>query len=251
MKWAYYNENDPKAAAWLRELIKAGLIADGEVDERSIVDVSPDDLRGFVQCHFFAGIGGWSYALRLAGWPDERAVWTGSCPCQPWSVAGKGSGADDTRDLWPAWFRLIEVCRPATVFGEQVASEDAVLWLDRVAEAIESIDYAIGAGVLPAVSVGAPHRRDRLYFVADAGGADAARRYPTARREPRSQEMGRPWAYANWQCGSDSISCVDDGLSPSVAKRIVGGYGNAIVPQVAAEVIAAYMDICWAREGAG
>jgi DNA (cytosine-5)-methyltransferase 1 len=77
---AYYNEIDPFAAAWLRELIKAGLIADGEVDERSIELVRPDDLRGFTQCHFFAGIGGWSYALRLAGWPDDRDVWTGSCP---------------------------------------------------------------------------------------------------------------------------------------------------------------------------
>jgi hypothetical protein len=57
---AYYNEIDSFAAAWLRELIKAGLIADGEVDERSIADVRPDDLRGFTQCHFFAGIGGWS-----------------------------------------------------------------------------------------------------------------------------------------------------------------------------------------------
>ena len=73
---SYYNEFDPFAAAWLRELIKDGQIADGEVDERSIVDVRPDDLRGFTQCHFFAGIGGWSYALRLAGWPDDAPVWT-------------------------------------------------------------------------------------------------------------------------------------------------------------------------------
>ena len=102
---AYYNENDPFAAAWLRELIKAKLIADGEVDERSIELVRPDDLRGFVQCHFFAGIGGWSYALRLAGWPDNREVWTGSCPCQPWSVAGKGDGENDARHLWPVWYK--------------------------------------------------------------------------------------------------------------------------------------------------
>ena len=78
---AYYNEFDPKAAAWLRELIKRGLIADGVVDERSILDVSADDLVGFTQCHFFAGIGGWSYALRLAGWSDDQPVWTGSPPC--------------------------------------------------------------------------------------------------------------------------------------------------------------------------
>jgi hypothetical protein len=89
---AYYNEIDPKAAAWLRELIKQGHIADGVVDERSIVDVSPDELRGFTQCHFFAGIGVWSYALRSAGWADDRPVWTGSCPCQPFSSAGRRGG---------------------------------------------------------------------------------------------------------------------------------------------------------------
>src|SRR5262245_30179855 len=126
---AYYNEIDPFAAAWLRELIKAKLIADGEVDERSITDVQPDDLRGFVQCHFFAGIGGWSYALRFAEWPDEHAVWTGSCPCQPFSDAGYSGGFGDSRHLWPAWFRLIRECRPGVVFGEQVASLDGCAWL--------------------------------------------------------------------------------------------------------------------------
>ena len=60
---AYYNEIDPFAAQWLRNLINAGHIAPGIVDERSIEDVYPSDLRGFTQCHFFAGIGVWSHAL--------------------------------------------------------------------------------------------------------------------------------------------------------------------------------------------
>ena len=119
---AYYNENDPKAAAWLRELIKANLIAPGEVDERSIEDVEPNDLKPYTQCHFFAGIGVWSYALRAAQWADTRPVWSGSCPCQPFSAAGKGEGFDDERHVWPAWHYLIEQCRPGVVFGEQVAS---------------------------------------------------------------------------------------------------------------------------------
>lgn len=66
----YYNELDPFAAGWLRELIKAGLIVPGDVDERSIEEVAPDDLKGYTQCHFFAGIGVWSYALHRAGWPE-------------------------------------------------------------------------------------------------------------------------------------------------------------------------------------
>lgn len=119
---AYYNERDPFAAAWLVELIKEGVIADGVVDDRDIQDVRADELAGYTQCHFFAGIGGWSYALRLAGWPDDRPVWTGSCPCQPFSTAGKRGGQSDERHLWPVWFNLIRECRPSVVFGEQVAS---------------------------------------------------------------------------------------------------------------------------------
>lgn len=119
---AYYNEIEPYAAEWLRNLIVAGLIAPGDVDTRSIEDVRPDDLRGYEQCHFFAGIGGWSYALRLAGVPDDRRIWTGSCPCQPFSAAGKGAGFADERHLWPAFFHLIRECRPERVVGEQVAN---------------------------------------------------------------------------------------------------------------------------------
>src|ERR1700686_5637258 len=116
---AYYNEIDPYAAQWLRNLIAAGHIAPGDVDERSILDVRGDDLRSYTQCHFFAGIGGWSYALRLAGWPDDRPVWTGSCPCQPFSALGHRRGFAAPRHLWPEQYRLLQICRPSTLFGEQ------------------------------------------------------------------------------------------------------------------------------------
>jgi hypothetical protein len=141
---AYYNEIEPFAAEWLRQLIKADLIAPGEVDERSIEQVEPADLAGFTQCHFFAGIGVWSYALRLAGWPDDRPVWTGSCPCPSFSAAGKGQGFDDARHLWPAWYRLIRECRPATLFGEQVDKAIGFGWLDLVQTDLESEAYSVG-----------------------------------------------------------------------------------------------------------
>lgn len=153
----YYNDNDKFNCAWLRELIKRGLIAAGDVDCRDIQLVQPQDLTGYVQCHFFAGIGGWSYALRLAGWPDSRPVWTGSCPCQPFSSAGKRRGTTDPRHLWPAWQRLIRECQPATIFGEQVAGQDGVKWFDAVSVDLEGMGYAVGAADLCAASVGAPH----------------------------------------------------------------------------------------------
>ncbi len=165
-KWTYYNENDPKKAATLRQLMKDGYITDGVVDERSIKDVEGKDLQGFWHCSFFAGIGLWDYALDLAGWEEGRRVWTGSCPCQPFSSAGRQGGRSDDRHLWPEWLRLIEEYKPPTIFGEQVAAAVAQGWLDDVYQGLEAQDYAVGAVVLPASSVGAPHRRERLWFVA-------------------------------------------------------------------------------------
>ena len=173
---AYYNEFDPFAAAWLRELIFFGYIADGDVDERSIEDVTPDDLRGYTQCHFFAGIGVWSYALRNAGWPDDRPIWTGSCPCQPFSAAGKGGGFDDERHLWPAFFHLIQQCNPPVIVGEQVASKDGLAWLDLVRADLEGTGRAFAAADLCAAGVGAPHIRQRSWWLADAVN-DGQRQY--------------------------------------------------------------------------
>ena len=164
----YYNEIEPYAADWLRNLIKAGQIPDGVVDERSIEDVSAEDLDGFTQCHFFAGIGGWAVALRRARWADDRPVWTGSCPCQPFSNAGQRSGVSDKRHLWPVWFRLIQKHRPPVLFGEQVASTLGEHWLDLVLDDLEGADYACGPVVLPSCGVGAPNIRQRLWLVAVA-----------------------------------------------------------------------------------
>ncbi len=203
---AYYNEFEPYAAEWLRNLIAAGLIPRGDVDTRSITDVKPQDLAGYGQCHFFAGVGGWALAARFAGWPDDREMWTGSGPCQPFSVAGKQKGIKDERHLWPTFFGLIKARRPEVVFGEQVSSAEIVgseleatfafairegrfadanriakkitrssgfhfhpRWIDGVCSDFEGIDYSCRADIVPACAVNAPHRRDRLWFVADAG----------------------------------------------------------------------------------
>jgi len=160
----FYNEWDKGAAAWLRELIKAGHIPPGIVDERSITEIKKEDLAGFTQCHFFCGIGGWPLALRLAGIPEETPLWTGSPPCQPFSVAGKQLGQLDERHLAPAFMRLVDQCRPAILFGEQVAAAIGKHWLDDLFTELERQGYACGAAVLPAASVGAPHKRDRLFF---------------------------------------------------------------------------------------
>jgi DNA (cytosine-5)-methyltransferase 1 len=177
----FYNENDAFAAGWLRSLIGAGLIPAGTVDDRGIEEVAADDVRDFRECHWFAGIGGWPLALRLAGWPAARPVWTGSCPCQPFSAAGRRKGASDKRHLWPELFRLIRECRPECVLGEQVESAIGHGWLDGISADLEGEGYAVGATVLGAHSVGAPHIRQRLFWVADARGPERRRGTVTGR----------------------------------------------------------------------
>ena len=164
----YYNEFDPKAAAWLRQLIEDKQIPNGHVDTRSIFEVQPSDLSGFVQCHFFAGIGGWSLALRYAGWPEDRPVWTGSCPCQPFSAAGKGLGTADERHLWPVFAELIRQCQPPVVYGEQVASKAGRSWLSGVFADLEGMGYRRAGADLCAAGIGKDHIRQRLFWLADA-----------------------------------------------------------------------------------
>jgi DNA (cytosine-5)-methyltransferase 1 len=296
-----YNEIEPYAAAWLRNLSAAGHIARGSVDARSIRELRADGLVDVAQFHTFAGLGAWSYALRLAGWPDDRPVWTGSCPCQPFSVAGRGDGTSDERHLWPEWFRLIRECRPPVIFGEQVASPDGLAWLDAVCADLEGAGYAVGAADLCAAGVGAPHIRQQLYFgavlVADAERWSAERhRHPMggATRGDQGREEERQWVWADAgyggatrsmadphdprlegrkggrhgadQCASrqggvadawgdvEWLACRDGkmrptqpGLLPLVdgAPARVGrlrAFGNAIVPQVAATFVRAFME---------
>ncbi len=255
---AFYSEWEPFAAQWLRNLAAAGEIPEGTVDERDVRELQATDLLGRTRVGLFAGTGAWELALRLAGWPDDRPVWTGSCPCQPWSSAGKGTCADDPRDLWPTWVQLIRQLRPSIVFGEQIASADGRSFLDRVYANLEASDYAVGAANLPACGVGTPHIRYRLWFVADA---DKGRRGRQSARQPAldgewdmatPEQAGRSVSseagsglQSSWPAGPGTVGRIPiatDGVSDVVAGR--NAAGNAIVPQVAATFIEAYLDCC-------
>jgi DNA (cytosine-5)-methyltransferase 1 len=315
---AYYNEIDTKCCDWLQSLMDQGLIMAGKIDNRSIHDVTPDDLLGFTRVGFFAGIAGWELALQLAGWPEDRPVWHGSCPCQPFSTAGKQLGDKDERHLWPVFFNLIKECRPEYVLGEQVASAIGKGWLDGVSTDLGKEGYACGSAVLGAHSLSSPHIRQRLYWVAydTSAGLEGSTRQELqgdgrglawsseasgvaysgsegCNRSQRSREAGTqrtPSGHSS-ECSSSNawsnctiIPCRDgksrripaqaiiepvfqhvvDGFSCSLDARrnilnaaqgfplaetipgrvaLLKGAGNAIVPQVAAEFIAAFMDI--------
>jgi len=289
----YYNDHDAKTCAWLRELIACDLIPAGEVDSRSITDVHPTILAEPHQCHFFAGIGGWPLALRLAGWPDDQPVWTGSCPCQPFSVAGKHTGENDSRHLWPEFLRLITERLPSTIFGEQVTGASGRQWLSGVRADLETLGYAVAAADLCASSAGAPHIRQRLYWVASADGRKRDRQSIGEGREPNGTKGGRfkgdrelergsevgglgdpncagleeqrwslsvspeqppPQLRGNSWSHFDLLPCTDGKtrriepgsfpLAHGIPARLVRlrGYGNAIVPQVAAQFIKAFIE---------
>lgn len=320
LTYTYYNDVDPMVCAWVGNLIKAGLVPDGVVDSRSISEVHPEDLKGFNRSHFFCGIAGWELALQLAGWPPDEPVWTGSCPCQPYSSAGRGAGDDDPRNLWPHFRRLIAECGPPVVFGEQVDSKAGRTWLAGVHADLEALGFAFGAVSLPAASVGAPHIRQRLWWVAESlwsptVGSEPQSEFRQVQGQdngfgwvalPKGQQVGRagqpreraddgladythigleithsvlsqqlegegagpdeaaggracrqpagPGAAGFWSpydfvpCADGASRRVEPGTFPlahGIPPRVVRlrAYGNAIVPEVAAEFIAAYMEV--------
>ncbi|WEF35904.1 DNA cytosine methyltransferase [Pseudoduganella chitinolytica] len=157
-------------------------------------------------------MGVWSHALRRAGWADDRPVWTGSCPCQPFSAAGKGLAFADERHLWPAFYHLITECRPAAVLGEQVASAAVDDWIDLVHADLEAVGYAFGSVPFPSAGVGAPHIRDRNYWVAHAGG------------DRRDQQCGVAGKQAGARQRRDKF---DDGRSTGRLADANGGHASA------------------------
>lgn len=221
----YYNEFNPYAAAALRQLISDGVIAEGDVDERSITEVKADDLKGYTQCHFFAGIGGWSIALRKAGWSDERPVWTGSCPCQPFSSAGGKRGKEDERHLWPIWNKLVSECRPAIILGEQVDKGILHGWMDEVATDLESKKYAFASAVLSSDCAEGDHERKRLWFVAqseeyyDTRGCEKIQE----QNERQASERQEKWLSEFGRANGTKFVTLDDGFKrriPEVQPQI-------------------------------
>ena len=261
---ARYNEIDAVAAHVMRELITAGVIASGIVIEKSIKELTADDVRGHEQVHLFAGGGLWSVAARLAGWPDHEPFWTASCPCQPFSQAGKGLGYDDPRDLWPDVVRLLDDCRrdgytPPCIVGEQVGGKTGVHWFNRVRVDLEARGYEARMVEIPACAVDAPHIRNRIYWVAVAhadfafgriGDEQSAGKFALDEQDARNAV--RPgsrnesyWSDAEWIVCHDGkarrtkpgLRLLVDGLPGRVDIWRIAG--NAISPVLAAEVLAA------------
>lgn len=108
-------------------------------------------------------------------WRGRIDVLTGGFPCQPFSLAGKRKGTEDERYLWPEMLRVVRTVRPRWIVGENVFgivnwSEGVVF--EQVCSDLEAAGYAVQPFIIPACGVGAPHRRDRCWFVAhraDAG----------------------------------------------------------------------------------
>lgn len=228
-----YNDNEWFACAWLRELIEDGHLPHGEISNTPIQDLTPD--RCHDTTHLFAGIGGWPLALRMAGWPEDVPVWTGSCPCQPFSSAGKGRGTDDERHLWPFMARLVAEREPPIVFGEQVASKDGREWLGGVRADMEAMGYAFGAADLCAACVGAPHSRQRLFWVAHRVGG-RVRGEPgngvcatiKTQGEARQRERGRDnaWPGSPVCLGLGNANCEGRSSELPIQTRIVPACGH-------------------------
>jgi len=174
---------------------------------------------------------------------------TGGFPCQPFSVAGKQRGKDDNRYLWPEMLRVIREARPTWIIGENVAGI-VNLALDTVCADLEAEGYEVEPIIIPACAVDAPHRRDRVWiigkYVADpmCNGRKGLREQvgnigKVMERRSDSKIYGiSSFARdpANEQSNPESfVGRVADGI-PNRTHRLKG-LGNAIVPQVAAEII--------------
>ena len=174
---------------------------------------------------------------------------TGGYPCQPFSVAGNRKGTKDPRHLWPEMLRVITQARPTWVVCENVAGH-VTLGLDKVLADMGGEGYTGRAFIVPACAKDAQHRRDRLWLVFNANGVDAfggkrpdGADIQTEKRETSEDvEEGNIWV-SELEPGeitprgttyADSLRELD-GLPDWVDRN--RALGNAIVPQVAYEIL--------------
>jgi len=178
---------------------------------------------------------------------------TGGFPCQPFSDVGRKRGQADDRYLWPEMFRVICEARPSWVLGENVAGIKNMA-LDQALSDLEGKDYEVQSFVIPACAVNAPHRRDRVWIcamdVAESKSLRIGRRSGQGgerwggrmvQKEQEGCEMGSEAegccsSIGEWSEESESSICrILDGVSNRVDR--CHALGNAIVPQVASEII--------------
>jgi site-specific DNA-cytosine methylase len=144
MPFAFYNDTDEYCCAWLENLISARIIPYGIVDWTPIQKLKPATLAKFTQVHLFAGMGGWAYALRLVGWPDAKPVWTGSCPCQPFSVAGKRKAQKDSPLNKREIIELIKLLNLRIIdLQEELSALKLFLTKERVITRVEDLESAL------------------------------------------------------------------------------------------------------------
>jgi DNA (cytosine-5)-methyltransferase 1 len=173
---------------------------------------------------------------------------TGGYPCQPFSVAGQRKGADDDRHLWPEVFRIVKQARPRWMLCENVAGH-VDMGLDEVLSDLASADYTAEAIIVPACAVNAIHRRDRVWIIANANGERSnellpasvlEEHHPACEIQSRRGRFGETRGHSTRETAS-RILRIDDGIPNGVDRN--RGLGNAIVPQVAAEILRCMMRV--------
>jgi DNA (cytosine-5)-methyltransferase 1 len=173
---------------------------------------------------------------------------TGGYPCQPFSLAGGRQGTEDDRHLWPSMLEIIKRARPTWVLAENVVGH-ITMGLDQVLADLESEGYAATAIVIPACAVDARHRRERVWIVANAksigrdhGDDGQLLRQSTGKvNAPASTSRAGDWMEARRWEDEPIMDRVAHGIPDRVDR--IRGLGNAIVPQVAAEILRCMMRV--------
>lgn len=184
-------------------------------------------------------------------WHGRIDVLTGGFPCQPFSTAGKRKGTEDDRYLWPQMLRAIREVAPRYVVGENVpgllSQQDGMVFRGVCAD-LEAEGYQVAVLNIPAAGIGAPHQRERLWFVAYASGARPQR---SQQRKTSSAATWSPrptakrFADEHWIEAATRLCRVDYGVPRGLdtsalpkgwKAKSLKGYGNAIVPMVACQI---------------